>query len=121
MAEKNENSKLAQSVNKNRWSGGVTDKTQMKFNQVLNDNKKIKEKLSKLRYVGIINESNSLFKQIVADIKHASRHSMTHSEIVNCIKASSIGSVFEPKSFDQPKILQTNPHAKLHVQGINKQ
>ena len=39
MAENMENSKLAPSINKNRWSGGVSAQTQMKFNQVLNNNK----------------------------------------------------------------------------------
>ena len=57
-----------------------------------------------LRHKGSLNESSSLFKALVADIKKATNNSITDSEIVNCIKASSMGaqSAFEPR--DLPKI-----------------
>ena len=48
-----------------------------------------------LQKVGISNESNSLYKQIIQEIQQASRNymssSMTRPEIINCIKASSFG------------------------------
>ena len=44
-----------------------------------------------LRNEGNLNESSSLFKALVADIKKAANNSITDSEIVNCIKASSLG------------------------------
>lgn len=62
------NKQRIESLNKNRWSGGISVQTQMKFQRIINANIQIKEKLSKLKYVGINNESNSLFKQIVEDI-----------------------------------------------------
>lgn len=89
------NKQRIESLNKNRWSGGISVQTQMKFQRIVNANIQIKEKLSKLKYVGINNESNSLFKQIVEDIQNATRNSLTYSEIVNCIKASSFGSCFD--------------------------
>ena len=46
-------------------SGGVSAKTQFIFNKVVMNNKNIKEKLMLLQKVGISNESNSLFKQII--------------------------------------------------------
>ena len=49
-------------------SGGVSAKTQFIFNKVILNNKKIKEKLMLLQKVGISNESNSLFKQIIQEI-----------------------------------------------------
>ena len=64
----------------------------MKFYKVINQNKKIRDQLTILKKIGISNESNSLFNQLVSDIKRVAKQSMTHSEIVNCIKASSIGS-----------------------------
>ena len=87
----------------------------MKFQKIINENIQIKEKLSKLKYVGINNESNSLFKQIVEDIQKAKRNSLTYSEIVNCIKASSFGSCFDQQ---QNKVLNV-PMAKLKLQNTN--
>ena len=45
-----------------------------------------------LKNIGISNESNSLFQQIIADIKKVAKAEMTHEEIVSCIKAQSVGS-----------------------------
>ena len=41
--------------------------------------------------MGITNESNSLFKQIVEDIQRAASNQISKHDIVNCIKASSFG------------------------------
>jgi hypothetical protein len=61
-----------------------------------------------LKNIGIVNESNSLFKKVVEDIKRVAKlthqNSLTHSDIVNCIKASSLGS----PSFEPPKTVKSN-------------
>jgi hypothetical protein len=54
--------------NKERWSGEISDKTHQEFNRVVQQHREIKDKLLILQNVGITNESNSLFKQIVKDI-----------------------------------------------------
>ena len=91
-----------------RWSGGVSTKTQVRFYNIVNKNKSIKQDLTQLKNIGIVNESNSLFKKVVEDIKRVAKlthqNSLTHSEIVNCIKASSLGST----SFEPPKTVKSN-------------
>ena len=57
----------------------------MKFQRIINENIQIKEKLSKLKYVGINKESNSFIKQIVEDIQKATLNYFTYSEIVNYV------------------------------------
>lgn len=54
-----------------------------------------------LQDVGITNDSNSLFKQILEDIQ-AIEKNLTKNEIINCIKASSYGkpSAIEPIKSD---------------------
>ena len=71
-----------------------------------------------LKNVGILNESNSLFKKVVEDIKKAAilQNSLTHSEIVNCIKASSIGS---PSALEPQNTTKSNDQNPLAVLGKN--
>jgi hypothetical protein len=52
-----------------------------------------------LKNIGISNESNSLFQQIIADIKKIAKKEMTHEEIVSCIKVQSVGS--QNSAFEQ--------------------
>ena len=86
-------------------------------------NKTIKEKLLILQKVGINNESNSLFKQIVQDIQNVTRNSMTRSDIVNCIKASSFGvmTVLEPKAFESHNVRNVIDVFKKNVHNSGEQ
>lgn len=95
-------------INSAKLSGNVSVKTQTRFQNIVNKNQNIKQNLKMLKDNCIINESNSLFKKVVEDIKRAAKltqqNSLTHSDIVNCIKASSFGS----QSFEPPKTVNSN-------------
>jgi hypothetical protein len=89
------------SLKQKSWTGGVSAQTQFLFNKIIRENQKIHEKLILLQDVGITNDSNSLFQQILEDIQAIDK-GFTKNEIINCIKASSFGkaSALEPNKSD---------------------
>lgn len=88
----------------------IFSKTQIAFNKVVRQSKKIHDNLRLLQSIGISNESNSLLQQIIEDIQALDTSGLSKRAIVNCIKASSFGktSAIEPRSTEQSAKLLLN-------------